>query len=105
MSRGDGSLAANVATVCRPEVRSIVLLLLLASAAAPALAGIDKPWQEESDGGSMPGASTLLGVVGAIFMIYQGVKDSESVGSIAVAAVLGYSLGSLVGLPIGCMVR
>lgn len=71
-----------------------------------ALAGIDKPWQEDDvGGGSLPGASMLFGAIGAGILVYQGFKNNDSIGSIFVGAVLGFSFGSILGLPVGCMLR
>ena len=71
-----------------------------------AFAGLDKPWQEDNvGGGGLPGASMLFGEIGAGFLVYQGFENNDSVGSIFVGAVLGFSFGSIIGLPIGCMLR
>jgi len=71
-----------------------------------AFAGIDKPWQEDDlGGGELPGASLLFGMLGAGFLVFQGLKSNDSFGNVFLGAVLGFSFGAILGLPIGCMLR
>jgi len=71
-----------------------------------ALAGIDKPWQEDTTGGgTLPEASLLFGSIGAAYLVYQGVKERSSLGNLALAAVLGFSFGALLGFPVACAMK
>ena len=71
-----------------------------------ALAGIDKPWQEDDPGGgTLPGASWLFGTIAAGYLVFQGFKDGESLGNILTAAMIGFCIGGFLGLPVGCMLR
>jgi len=83
---------------------AFILALLLVPLLA--YAGIDKPWQEDNGGGGkLPGASLLLGVIGGGFLVLQGLRNREPFGSIVVGAVLGFSLGAMVGFPVACAFR
>lgn len=85
-------------------MRSVILLLLFFPSLASA--GVDKPWNEPSDGyAPMPGVAVLSGLVGAGFMAYQGLKSGDSIGSVFVAALLGFAIGAMIGLPISCIAK
>lgn len=86
-------------------MKSVALFLLLVT---PLLvyAGVDKPWQEDDlGGGRLPGASLLFGVLGAGFLVFQGFKSNDSPGNIFIGAILGFSFGAILGLPVSCMLR
>lgn len=74
-----------------------------------AIAGVDKPWQESdwdgASGQSLPGASLLFGILGASYLALQSLRNDGSIGTIVTAAVLGFAFGSILGLPVSCMLR
>jgi hypothetical protein len=81
-----------------------VIALLLAPLAT--FAGVDKPWKDDNDGGSgeLPGASLFFGVLGAAYLVHACWQEPEfSLLRLYSAAVLGFSVGFILGLPVACM--
>jgi hypothetical protein len=87
-------------------MRVFALFLLCCALAASAAAGIDQSWNEASDGGgATPAVAVFFGVVAAGLAVASGLKNGESLGSTAVAAVVCYSMGAMLGLLVSCVLN